>query len=164
MDWGNIHFDDYARALPFESLVGQTIVELIALTTDNKGNLVECVVGAETEVLILKTASGDYYRLYHEVDECDHDAWLEDVTGDMDDLLNSPIITAYESSSSNDAAPIIPPPNDRMHDDSWTWTFYRIQTAKGCITMRWYGTSNGYYSESVDLTKGTLKEAQSNER
>jgi len=38
-----------------------------------------------------------------------------------------------------------------FQDDSFTWTFYNFQTAKGHVTIRWYGESNGYYSESVEF-------------
>lgn len=48
------------------------------------------------------------------------------------------------------------------NDDSETWTFYTIRTQSMDLDLRWVGSSNGYYSESVDvccspLTKSDIR-------
>jgi len=75
---------------------------------------------------------------------------VEDICGDLSDLVGSPIVSAEESTSENVNPEGIKPP-EYPRDDSFTWTFYRIATAKGLVVIRWYGDSNGYYSESVDF-------------
>jgi|WetSurMetagenome_2_1015567.scaffolds.fasta_scaffold173822_1 hypothetical protein len=62
---------------------------------------------------------------------------LDDIVGDIEDLVNSPIVRAEISCSKKDGEP--------------TWTFYIIGTQKGTVTLKWYGTSNGYYSEEVEI-------------
>ena len=56
-----------------------------------------------------------------------------------------PLLQAEESTS--DAS------KTGEYDDSATWTFYKMTTRKGYVTIRWYGTSNGYYSERATFDK-----------
>ena len=74
---------------------------------------------------------------------------IEDINGDLDDLLNTPIVVAAESAQRD----VNPEGVTKESQDSFTWTFYKLGTIKGHVTVRWLGTSNGYYSESVDFTK-----------
>lgn len=89
--------------------------------------------------LLFETEDAEY-RLYHE-QECCEDVYIEDLNGDLDNLVGSPIIHAEESTNDGEA---------HKHR-SVTWTFYKIATVKGWVDVRWYGTSNGYYSEGVDF-------------
>lgn len=90
------------------------------------------------------------YKLYHQRDCCEG-VFIEDVCGEIEWLLDSPILVA-ECRTNIDRAPL----ND--WDDSYTWTFYELATLKGSVTIRWYGSSNGYYSERVDFLKCDLVE------
>jgi hypothetical protein len=98
---------------------------------------------------ILFTATDERsYRLYHSQDCCES-VNVEDVAGDLDDLVGSPILTAEESTSNTD-------PDGYKRDyppESVTWTFYRIGTIKGSVVIRFLGESNGYYSESVEFAE-----------
>lgn len=86
--------------------------------------------------------NGRKYRMYHRQDCCES-VDIEDIIGDLDDLIGSTVTMAEEVTESGTAK--------YDWDESHTWTFYKFATAKGYVTIRWYGTSNGYYSESVDI-------------
>lgn len=81
--------------------------------------------------------------MFHGQDCCE-EVWLEDIIGDLDDLVGSPILKAEKRTDEN-----LPPVENS--DFSYTWTFYEFATIKGSVTLRWFGTSNGYYSEDVDV-------------
>ena len=87
--------------------------------------------------------------MFHDQDCCES-VTLEDVCGDLQDLIGSPILEAEEVVSANVNPEGVKVPE---YQESFTWTFYKIATAKGRVTLRWYGDSNGYYSESVYFAK-----------
>lgn len=120
---------------------GDEISELVGKTMAS----VERSAGSGDDEIVFTTTDGQRYRLFHWQDCCES-VGIEDVVGDLDDLIGSPILMAEEASNSSDE------PKEEWHD-SYTWTFYKLATVKGYVTIRWYGTSNGYYSESVSFEK-----------
>lgn len=65
---------------------------------------------------------------------------ISDVNGDWSDLIGTPLLVADERSYHREAC---------SESDSETWTFYTFRSVKGSVDVRWYGSSNGYYSEEV---------------
>ena len=104
-------------------------------------------VFVQDDAITFMVSDTEKYRMMH-VQDCCEEVYVEDVCGDVEDLIGTPIIDAYEKTE-------IGVTHDSQYSNyqSYTWTFYRIRTAKGTVTIRWCGTSNGYYSEEVDLFK-----------
>ena len=94
------------------------------------------------EELIFKTAEGKTHKFYH-LQDCCESVRIEDVCGDLSDLIGSPLLIAEEVDNMDT------PKLELEYDESVTWTFYKFATTKGTVTVRWLGASNGYYSESV---------------
>lgn len=96
------------------------------------------------DLIAFQTDDGEVYHMLHDQNCCEH-VYVEDICGDLGDLVGVPILEAEEVYEDLPAL--------GEYDDSWTWTFYKLGTRKGHVTIRWYGTSNGYYSERVDLIR-----------
>jgi hypothetical protein len=101
------------------------------------------------ECLLFTTSDGEQYRMCHSQDCCES-VYLDDVNGDFEDLVGTPILVAEERTNSDSHPDGITP---EYQPESFTWTFYEFGTIKGSVSLRWYGTSNGYYSESVNFRK-----------
>ncbi len=115
----------------FSSLLGKTLTK----------------VDVGDDEIVFTTTDGESFKLYHAQDCCENVS-VEDVCGDVQDLIGAPILEADESSSGENPEGVTVD-----YQESFTWTFYRLRTIKGGVTIRWYGESNGYYSESVDFCR-----------
>ncbi len=99
----------------------------------------------ETNPDVLKFFSdcGRQWRMHHWQDCCER-VEIEELVGELDDLVGHPILVAEERVSEGKLE----------YGDTETFTFYELATIRGSVTLRWYGTSNGYYSERVNFEEG----------
>jgi len=121
--------------IEFRELVGKTL------------STVMCEIG--NDEILFETISGDRYKLYHEQNCCEN-VNVEDIIGDLEDLIGSPLLMAEEVSHKDENPEGIDIP---AYQESFTWTFYKLATIRGSVTIRWYGKSNGCYSESVNFAR-----------
>ena len=120
---------------PFEELVGKTAARVERVDNLDGGN----------EGILFEFDDGSLYHLVHHQDCCEGVS-IEDIEGDLEDLIGSPLTMAEESYS--DA---LEGSDHEWYDGHATWSFYRFATVKGYVTIRFYGSSNGYYSETAGL-------------
>jgi len=99
------------------------------------------VISKEMDEIIFNCTDNETFKMYHEQDCCE-DVSIEDINGDITDLIDSPILKAEKVSDIFNT-----------REGTETWTFYKLATVKGYVTIRWYGSSNGYYSEEVSFLK-----------
>jgi len=114
----------------FDFLNGLTVTSIDGLTK-----------GSEEIIFKVKEFPNSIFKLYHH-QECCEDVHLDDFEGAIEDILNTPIIQAEDVSDGVET-----------EDGDSNWTFYRILTVKGHMTLKWHGSSNGYYSTNVDFAE-----------
>lgn len=119
--------------IPFENLLGKIFID----------------ISINNNCIKFETDNGEIYELIPDAnDEVGNDVNtdIEDINGDIKDLLNSPILQSKEATNNKDDF-------GQSYQESFLWTFYKLSTVKGYVVIRYYGRSNGYYSEKVTLYK-----------
>lgn len=86
---------------------------------------------------------GTMMKMYHSQNCCES-VEVDDICGDIEDLIGAPLLKAEAVSN-------VPFSGRSKYDTSYTWTFYKFATINGYVDIKWYGSSNGYYSETVDI-------------
>lgn len=119
-----------AVEVPVTELLGRTVTSLEVLE--------------DGEELRFFCSDGTVYFMYHEQCCCES-VRIEDICGELEYLLDSPILMAEEVKGESGM--------DEEELEHYTWTFYKFATRKGYVTLRWLGTSNGYYGEEVSLMR-----------
>lgn len=127
----------YENNHDFDTLNGRHIVKVDGLEPGSERVTFEC-------------ADGSQWTMAHSQDCCEF-VRVEDVIGDVDDLRDADVIEARCETSQDEDPADRTRDKDERYRDSFTWTFYIIQTNKGAVTIRWLGESNGYYGERVDF-------------
>ena len=102
-------------------------------------------VEGKPESIDFYTTDGRHFRQCHQQECCEH-VWVEDIEGDLDDLIGSPLVVAEVASQESGE---FEDREDRM--ETYTWAFYKLDTVKGGVVIRWNGESNGYYSEKAEF-------------
>lgn len=140
--------------MDFKELTGKKITEIRGLSKGSEH--------VEFDTVGPDDAKKTYVLAYYQ--DCCASCDIEEIHGDMGDLIGEPILLAecVESSEPDtetagrrvkekaDAEAKGEYYSDYQYE-SETWAFYKIATIKGSVTIRWYGSSNGYYSEMASF-------------
>jgi hypothetical protein len=128
------------------------------------GKTLKDVHGSEGEdAIFFLTIDGVGYVMQHNQDCCES-VTIESIVGDLQDLIGTPILVAEERINAERDGKRYGTVPDFIYIEAWkakqdyvpdseTWTFYTFRTIKGSVDIRWYGSSNGYYSESADFER-----------
>lgn len=124
----------------FEEIIGKNFTSVTIgksfdgyWTNGNGGN------GGNDCIIFNLEGSNDYYRMYH-YQNCCEEVHIKQIDGDLSDICNNKIIKAEKVTNTT-----------KTPDGGESYTFYKIFTAIGDVTISWYGEHNGYYSVEVDF-------------
>jgi len=120
-------YTDWQASAKIEDMVGKVFTRVSGGVGDSE--------------LVFETAT-ERFVFFHAQDCCES-VDINDIVGDLDDLVGEPLLIAEEVSGATEP--------DEEHYESYTYTFYKFATRRGYVDVRWLGESNGYYSEGVSL-------------
>jgi len=135
IDYENYYYED----VYFEELLNKTLKEIIVND--------DCCSSWE-EYILFRTIENEEYIMYHE-QECSEMVWIEDICGDIKKLIGKPLKIVQENSNLERG--------EENYEFSQTYTFYKLANENEYVTIRWFGCSNGFYSERVEFVKKIRK-------
>lgn len=119
------------------------IVKRSAKFEDLKGRVIsDIIVNEDKDEMRFDMEDGRSYLLYHNQDCCEG-VYIEDICGDLKHLIGYRVEMAEETSNGE----------TETASGCERWTFYKLATINGYVTIRWYGESNGYYGVEVSFAE-----------
>lgn len=103
-----------------------------------KNRTIKAIVTDHEEFIIFVLGDNGVVMMNHGQNCCET-VHIEDIVSDLNNLLDKPLVRAEVKSTGN---------IDIAGGDE-EWTFYTLATINGYVDIKWYGTSNGYYSTAV---------------
>lgn len=100
--------------------------------------------GASRDEIHIQASGRKFIMLHYQA--CCEQVVIDSIDGKPERAIGEQIIDATEHTNSDR-------PKEDDSPESFTWTYYTIRTQSETIVIRWYGTSNGYYSETVDFVE-----------
>lgn len=127
------------NTMELQELIGTKIIDVTLFDYDNfteeDGEYIINLLG-------IKTDKGNMFFYYWE--DVGNNVHLEDGFEDLRKMIGEQILKAEVVINREDE------PLDEW-DESHTWTYYKISSLNYDCTLRFYGSSNGCYSESVNI-------------
>jgi hypothetical protein len=117
---------DHGVFAQLKELLGETLTA-VTIAGDRGSILLQCLDHCD-------------YVMFHDQNCCE-EVVVEDVCGDLDDIVGAEIMQVSEDVSRPES----------QEYESLTLTAYTLRTHKGTVTFRWRGASNGYYGEEVEI-------------
>ena len=96
---------------------------------------VQVTGSVDSDGMMFETATGERFLFAHQQDCCET-VRINDIVGDLADLVGEPLLMAEEVSGE------IPEAKEDEYIDSRTWTFYKFATRKGYVDVRWMGVGS----------------------
>ena len=122
--------------IELEDLDGEVLTHIDVDSDDKKG-----------DQILLTTQSGRQIRIYHEQDCCEH-VRIEGTDGEWRELYGKPILEAVHEEDGGE-----------WEGGTCTRTTLTFRVDSATVISRWFGESNGYYSEAVNIEDITRKQS-----
>ena len=121
----------------FSDLLGKTLSDISIL--ENKS------------IMVFTTNNGETYRLFNDIgcSACERPALIEDICGQLEDLIGNPLLLAEEVSICKTVSKSL----KRGYLSEELWTFYKLATNRGAVSIRWYNERSWSYASKVEFVK-----------